>query len=143
MARIQGGQKIARHLAARSGGVDVTDTLLRAADRVRTDYIDRLNSPSPGTPQVRYGEGGTKRNVIAANPGEAPNADQGRLAGSAAASRLGRNKTETSVEAEYASMLEFGTDKMAPRPALGPAFDDLRPDIVRNLAKALKDGNRR
>lgn len=132
MARIQGGQKIARHLAARSGGVDVTDTLLRAADRVRTDYIDRVNE----------GGGPGKAHVPSA-PGQAPNTDTGRLVGSAAARAIKRNQTETSVEAEYASMLEFGTDKMAPRPALGPAFDDLRPDIVRNLAKALKDGNRR
>jgi hypothetical protein len=29
---------------------------------------------------------------------------------------------------------------MAPRPALGPAFDEMRPFILKNLAKALKDG---
>lgn len=140
MARIVGGQKIARHLAVRSKGLDVTDVLLRAADRTRTEYIDRVNSPSPGTPQVRYGEGGAKRTVIAANPGEAPNADQGGLTGSVAARRVARNKTETSVEIEYGAFLEFGTDKMAPRPALGPSFDYLKPFVLQNLAKALKDG---
>lgn len=140
MARIVGGQKIARHLAVRSKGLDVTDVLLRAADRTRTEYIDRVNTPSPGTPQVRYGEGGTKRSVIASAPGQAPNTDTGRLVGSAVARRIERNRTETSVEAAYGAFLEFGTDKMAPRPALGPSFDYLKPFVLQNLAKALKDG---
>ena len=129
MARISGGQKFARHLAVRANGKDVTDTLLRAADRVRTDYIDRVNEG-----------GGPGKAHVPSLPGQAPNTDTGRLVGSAAARTVQRNVTETSVEAEYAAPLEFGTDKMAPRPALGPAFDEMKPHILRNLAKALKDG---
>lgn len=140
MAKIVGGQKIARHLAINSKGKDVTATLLRAADRVRTEYIDRVNEPSPGTPQVRYSKGREPRTVVASAPGTAPNSDLGRLVGSADSQALGRNKAETFVEAQYAAWLEFGTDKMAPRPALGPSFDEMRPHILKNLAKALKDG---
>lgn len=140
MARIEGGRNIARHLRENSNGKDVTDVLLRAADRVRTEYIDKLNENSPGEPQIRYGVGGTKRQVVAAAPGQPPNSDTGRLAGSAGARVVGRNTTETFVEAEYGKHLEFGTSKMAPRPALGPAFDEMRPFIVSNIRKALSDG---
>ena len=129
MARIVGGQKIARHLAVRSKGLDVTDVLLRAADRTRTEYIDRVNEG-----------GGPGKTHVPSKPGQAPNTDTGRLVGSAAARRIERNRTETSVEAAYGAFLEFGTDKMAPRPALGPSFDYLKPFVLQNLAKALKDG---
>lgn len=130
MAKIIGGQKIARNLRlGATQGVDVTNVLLRAADRVRTDYIDRVN------------EGGAPGKAhVPSLPGQAPNTDSGRLVGSAGSAVTGRNQAETFVEADYASMLEFGTDKMAPRPALGPAFDEMRPFILKNIAKALKDG---
>jgi hypothetical protein len=129
MARIVGGQNLARHLKMNARGKDVTDVLVRAADRVRTEYIDRVN------------EGGSPGPLhVPSQPGEAPNTDSGRLVGSATASRVSRNKAETSVEADYGAWLEFGTDKMAPRPALGPSFDHLRPHIVRNIERALKDG---
>lgn len=129
MARIEGGQNMARHLRINSQGKDVTDVLLRAADRVRTDYIDRVNEG--GAPGPSH---------VPSRPGEAPNTDTGRLVGSASARTVGRNVAETSVEAEYGKHLEFGTHKMAPRPALGPAFDEMRPHILNNLRKALKDG---
>lgn len=126
---MQGGSKIARHLAANAQGKDVTNVLLRAADRVRTDYIDRVNDG-----------GGPGKLHVPSLPGQAPNTDTGRLVGSAGSRVVERNMTETYVEAEYGPWLEFGTDKMAPRPALGPAFDEMRPHILKNLAKALKDG---
>lgn len=129
MARIAGGQNFARHLRANANGKDVTDVLLRAADRVRTEYIDRVNEG-----------GGTGKAHVASKPGQAPNTDTGRLVGSAAAAVVRKNVTETSVDAVYALPLEMGTDKMAPRPALGPSFDEMRPTILNNLRKALKDG---
>ena len=128
MAKIVGGQRIARHLAINSKGKDVTDVLLRAADRVRTDYIDRVNEG-----------GGTGAAHVPSAPGQAPNTDTGVLVGSAGSAVRGRNLTETFVEADYGPHLEFGTDKMAPRPALRPAFDELRPAILNNLRKALTD----
>ena len=130
MAKIVGGQKMARHLTVNAKGKDVTDLLLRAADRVRTDYIDRVN------------EGGSPGQLhVPSLPGQPPNTDTGRLVGSAGSAVIGRNRTETTVEAAYAAHLEFGTDKMAPRPALGPSFDEMRPHIVANLRKALRDAD--
>lgn len=129
MAKITGGKKFASRLEAGTKGVDVTTVLLKAADRVRTDYIDRVNEG-----------GGTGKAHVPSLPGHAPNTDTGRLVGSAQSAVVDRNKTETSVSAEYAAPLEFGTDKMAPRPALGPAFEEMRPYILKNIRKALKDG---
>lgn len=130
MAKITGGRKIARKLnAGATKGADVTATLLRGADRVRTDYIDRVNEG-----------GGPGKAHVPSLPGQAPNTDTGLLVGSAGSTSTGRNRAETYVEAQYAEWLEFGTDKMAPRPALGPAFDEMRPFILKNIRKALKDG---
>ena len=129
MAKIIGGQKLARHLQINAKGKDVTDVLLRAAERVRTEYIDLVNEG-----------GGPGKSHVPSLPGQPPNTDTGRLVGSASSQVVRRNVTETSVDAEYGAYLEFGTDKMAPRPALGPAFDEMKPHILKNIAKALKDG---
>ena len=129
MARVEGGVKLRTHLSRRANGKDMTPVLLRAADRLRTEYIDRVNEG-----------GGTGKVHVPSKPGEAPNADTGRLVGSAVASVIRKNATQMSVEAEYAAWLELGTDRMAPRPALVPAFDYLRPYVLQNLERALKDG---
>lgn len=129
MAKIVGGQIFARHLATNARGKDVTNTLLRAADRVRTEYIDRVNEG-----------GGVGANHVPSAPGQAPNTDTGRLVGSVVSAVVRKNVTETSVEAAYGLPLEMGTDKMAPRPALGPSFEHLRPSIVESLRKALRNG---
>lgn len=129
MVRIVGGGRLARHLGIRSNGADLTSELLRAADRTRTEYIDRVNEG-----------GGTGPNHVASLPGQAPNTDTGRLVGSVVARRIARNRAETSVEAVYGLPLEMGTDKMAPRPALGPSFDHLKPSVIQNLERALRNG---
>lgn len=129
MARIEGGVKLRTHLSRRVNGKDLTPTLVKAADRLRTEYIDRVNEG-----------GGTGKAHVPSKPGEAPNTDTGRLVGSAVASAIGRNAAQMSVEAEYAVFLELGTDRMAPRPALIPAFDYLRPYVLQNIERALKDG---
>ena len=129
MARIEGGRRIARHLQINAKGKDVTDVLLRAADRVRTEYIDKVNEG-----------GGVGPEHVPSLPGQPPNTDTGNLVGSAGSRVVQRNVTETHVEAKYAAPLEFGTHKMAPRPALGPSFEEMKPHILNNLRKALKDG---
>lgn len=129
MARIVGGFRLEKHLLERAKGVDITDVLVRGADRVRTAYIDEVNEG-----------GGTGKFHTPSLPGQAPNTDTGRLVGSVQAAAIGRNVAETSVEAEYAAMLEFGTDKMAPRPALVPTFNRFKPSIAKNIRRALKDG---
>lgn len=118
---------MARHLREGAKGKDLTNVLLKAADRVRTDYIDRVNEG-----------GGPGKAHVPSLPGQAPNTDTGRLVGSSGSQVRKKNSTETFVEAEYAAWLEFGTDKMAPRPALGPAFDDMLPYIRENIRKAIK-----
>lgn len=129
MAKISGGKSLVKHLDIQARGRDVTDVLLRAADRVRTEYIDMVNEG--GAPGPAH---------VPSKPGQPPNTDTGRLVGSVSSRVVRKNVTETSVEAEYGVPLEYGTDKMAPRPALRPAFNEMKPHILNNLRKALKDG---
>lgn len=140
MARIVGGKKLNNHLRSRSKRMDVTDILLRGAERIRAEYIDMVNEPSPGSPQVRYSKGREPRTVIAAAPGNPPNTDTGSLVGSVTTRVVRTNQVELSVEAAYAGWLEFGTDKMAPRPALVPASEYIKPFVLANLRKAYRNG---
>ena len=129
MAKITGGKSLVKHLDIQARGKDVTDVLLRAADRVRTEYIDMVNEG-----------GGPGKLHVPSKPGQPPNTDKGGLVGSVSARRIRKNVTETTVEAEYAAFLEYGTHKMAPRPALRPAFNEMKPHILANIRKALSDG---
>lgn len=137
MAKIVGGKKFARHLAVRSNGVDVTRVLLAGAEDTRSEYVRSLNETSGGKTDVRYGP---RRTVTVSAPGSSPNSDTGDLANSTGVKSQRRNQSEFFVSEDHASALEFGTPNMAPRPALGPSFDSLKPHILKNIVKALKDG---
>ena len=41
------------------------------------------------------------------------------------------------ADTEYASFVEFGTSKMAPRPFMGPAVDEIEPEILAELDAVL------
>lgn len=73
---------------------------------------------------------------VASKAGEAPNADTLRLSGSSGAIQLGRNslKSEVVSPMPYAQALEFGTSKMAARPAMRPARDKKK-DEARELVR--------
>ena len=51
-------------------------------------------------------------------------------------------KAETFASADYADDLEFGTHKMAPRPAMRPAFEETKPQALADIAKMLRNANR-
>ena len=53
-----------------------------------------------------------------------------------------RNQAETFASAAYADALEFGTHKMAPRPAMKPAFDETKERVMHDIATALRGHNR-
>ena len=129
MAKIIGGKKLNNHLRSRSKRMDVTDILLRGAERIRTEYIDMVNEG-----------GGSGKDHVPSRPGEPPNTDTGRLVGSVTTRVVRTNQVELSVEAAYAGWLEFGTDKMAPRPALVPASEYIKPFVLANLRKAYRNG---
>lgn len=81
---------------------------------------------------------GKKKTHQASAPGEAPAVDTGTLRRSILTQRDGDLRAVVSVGAEYAVWLEFGTRRMAPRPFLGPAFEQVKPAFEAGLRGLLR-----
>ena len=135
MARIIGDKALNDKLTRLARGVNVTPALLRAAERTRQEYVESVQEQSPGRPDTRYGP---RREVVAAGPGEAPNSDTGYLVNMTGTQSERVNQAEAFSSASYADALEFGTHKMAPRPAMGPAFDQTKAQAIADVRDALR-----
>lgn len=86
---------------------------------------------------------GKKKTIrhVASAPGEAPANDTGRLVNSIR-TEAGEDVVRISAGSgavKYATALEFGTNKMAPRPFMGPALKDATPFIVEQVTKAVQE----
>ena len=135
MARIIGDKALNDKLTRLARGTNVTPALLRAAERMRQLYVESVQEQSPGRPDTRYGP---RRDVIVSAPGDAPNSDTGNLV-NMTGTRVERvNQAEAFSSASYADDLEFGTHKMAPRPAMGPAFDQTKAQAIADVRDALR-----
>lgn len=91
-----------------------------------------------------YKRGKRGRVHVASAPGEAPATDTGRLVNSVGTKALGNGrvvqvKAGGSSSVGYAADLEFGTDKMAPRPFMRPALKKATPEIEKVMGKSLKE----
>lgn len=135
MASIIGDKALNDKLTRLARGVNVTPALLRAAERTRQVYVESVQEQSPGRPDTRYGP---RREVVAAGPGEAPNSDTGYLVNMTGTQSERVNQAEAFSSASYADALEFGTHKMAPRPAMGPAFDQTKAQAIADVRDALR-----
>lgn len=135
MASITGDKALNDKLTRLARGTNVTQALLRAAERTRQVYVESVQEQSPGRPDTRYGP---RREVIVSNPGEAPNSDTGYLVNMTGTQSERVNQAEAFSSASYADDLEFGTDKMAPRPAMAPAFDQTKAQAVEDVREALR-----
>ena len=149
MARIIGDKALNDKLTRLARGVNVTPALLRAAERTRQVYVESVQEQSPGRPDTRYGP---RREVVAAGPGEAPNSDTGYLVNMTGTQSDRVNQAEAFSSASYAEALEFGTNylkfgtddlefgthKMAPRPAMGPAFEQTKAQVIKDVRDALR-----
>lgn len=135
MARIIGDKALNAKLTRLARGVNVTPALLRAAERTRQEYVESVQEQSPGRPETRYGP---RRQVIVSNPGESPNSDTGHLVNMTGTQSERVNQAEAFSSASYADDLEFGTHKMAPRPAMGPAFEKTKAQAIADVRDALR-----
>ena len=135
MARIIGDKALNDKLTRLARGVNVTPALLRAAERTRQVYVESVQEQSPGRPDTRYGP---RREVVVSNPGEAPNSDTGYLVNMTGTQSERVNQAEAFSSASYADALEFGTHKMAPRPAMGPAFDQTKSQAIADVRDAIR-----
>lgn len=100
--------------------------------------VKDVQKRSPGSqPGVRYNP---KRAVQVSPEGQAPNTDTGRLVQS-----IGFNLKDNGLTGfagtnlKYGRYLELGTLTVKPRPWLRPAFKLHKPEIIRNIKKALKN----
>ena len=150
MARIIGDKALNDKLTRLARGTSVTQALLRAAERTRQVYVESVQEQSPGRPDTRYNP---RRQVIVSNPGESPNSDSGHLVNMTGTQSERINQAEAFSSASYAEALEFGTQsdrvnqaddlefgthKMAPRPAMGPAFDQTKAQAIEDVRDALR-----
>lgn len=146
MASIIGDKALNDKLTRLARGVNVTQALLRAAERTRQVYVESVQEQSPGRPDTRYGP---RRQVIVSNPGESPNSDTGHLVNMTGTQSERVNQAEAFSSASYADYLEFGTHKtaddlefgthkMAPRPAMLPAFEQTKAQAIKDVRDALR-----
>jgi len=111
----------------------IVDQWLRGvADEMLGDIVLSFNTSPPG---AAYKRGDNFH--IASQPGYPPNIDSGTLQNAMTSAPAGRLKYEIRAGTEYAYHLEMGTENMAPRPFVGPVFDDwqgkIDDDARRNL----------
>src|SRR5690625_1194748 len=93
----------------------------RTAQNIRNTAVQSIDrEPSSGNTYEKYTPG---RTHTASAPGQPPNTDTGRLAGSIRAVMSGTPTASVDALADYAVHLEFGTRDMAARPFMTPAVE--------------------
>src|SRR3990172_7607447 len=140
---IQGAERIKHKLALIEGPMrDAMRGAIQggalAVERTAKDSVQR------GSPTGRiYQKYQPRREHRASAPGQPPATDTGFLAAHITTvldmDGLGAN---VESQAAYSKFLEYGTSKMAARPFLFPAFESLKPRILKQIAKALTDAVR-
>lgn len=125
-------------------GVREASKAVRATvEKVRIDAIRSIQrGPKTGILYERDPGQNLSATHRASAPGEAPANDSGDLISSAIAKSSGVTGTVTFGE-DYASALEYGTFRMAPRPYLGPAVRNNEGYFVERLEKGLEKAQKR
>lgn len=121
-----------------SAAIDRTCKAIEASAKRRVQ-----DPPKTGRVYTRYGP---KRLHQASAPGESPATDLGDLVKSITSRMESEMLGVVSVDAEHGIVMELGTvktDRIAPRPFLGPAVEEERPTFQREVAEAIQRGSRR
>jgi len=124
--RLTGTDELRRALREFSINADreIAQIVNGTAQNIRTHAIKSVQrGTKSGTVYEKTSPNRTHR---ASAPGEAPATDTGLLANSIKAEIDGK-KAEIVADTEYAAWLEFGTQKMQPRPFMFPAMEKERP----------------
>ncbi len=136
--QIDGLDKIAQSTARIQQAVneELSKGLYASAQQVATDYKSSILSGG------KTGRTYKRRSVVhvASAPGEAPASDTGRLVNAIHIELDGALAAIMRVATKYAQMLEFGTAKMAARPAAVPAMEKNRSWIMDRLRQAVLTG---
>src|SRR5690625_1543050 len=121
--RIEGLDELNAVLAKLPAGFkrEATALVNRTAQNIRNTAVRSIHKRSPGGEE--YKKYNPRRSHVASAPGQPPNTDTGRLAGSIRAVMSGTPTASVDALADYAVHLEFGTRNMAARPFMTPAVE--------------------
>ena len=107
--------------------------LLGAATELQAAWQEILNVPGTGAPRRLGGQ--------ASKPGEAPAPDEGNLRDSIAVVPQADGTIRVGTGLDYGRLLEWGTDKIEPRPHARPAKDQAWADM-KDVVKVTLSGKR-
>ena len=133
--KVEGGDQLIAALRklGKEGEAAIAKVVTQTAMDVRSDIIKRYQrGPKTG---VTYTRGNVEHTASAA--GEAPATDTGRLVSGTDFKSTGKLSAEVGNKVKYGPMLEFGTFKIAPRPAWLPAIEAAAPKYIKRLETAL------
>lgn len=114
--------------------VEATGLSLRGA-------IVKKYQRGPATGEI-YEKYNPRRTHQASAPGEAPATDTGRLASSVVTNDVGPMTVEVETDVEYGPWLEFGTQRIAPRPNWVPSIQEEEPKYLRRVEAAIRKASR-
>lgn len=124
---------------------EVSKAVRRGSLRIENRAVEGIIDP-PKTGRIyssKYRKGAKHQ---ASAPGEFPAADSGRLHQSITSAMTLEGpdvyRSETGANVPYATWLELGTSKMAPRPFMQPAFDENKEIVERDIRNAIIRGAR-
>lgn len=106
----------------------ITKVVYKGADKVR---VEARRLIADGAVQ---GKG-----HVPAPPGAPPNWDTGHLANNITTRKIGPMQAATASEAEYSDPLENGSSKMAARPFMSPATENMRAEVTEDVTNQVND----
>lgn len=132
--RLTGADELRKALAEFSINADkeLADVVRGTAQNIRTHAIKSIQRGTKSG--IEYQKYSPRRTHRASAAGEAPATDTGRLANSIQADIQGKQAT-VFTNLEYAPWLEFGTQKIEPRPFMVPAMKKERPKFEQRLSR--------
>lgn len=130
--RLTGADELRKALAEFSINADreLANVVRGTAQNIRTHAIKSIQRGTKSG--IEYQKYSPRRKHRASAPGEAPATDTGRLANSIQADIQGKQAT-VFTNLEYAPWLEFGTQKIEPRPFMVPSMEKERPKFEQRL----------
>lgn len=133
--RLEGTEELREALRNMSDDIaaKVGEVVMETAANVEAGVKLRI-AQGPATGRV-YTRGSVSHTASA--PGEAPASDTGVLLGSIYHENKGPLSAIVGSRIAYAAYLEFGTRRIAPRPAWVPEVEQTRPEFVNDIRAAL------
>ena len=118
----------------------VDDAVVGSAIELRGDVVKRIQrGPATGTVYEKYDP---RRTHQSSAPSEAPASDQGGLVRSVLFDKVAQMSATVGSDLVYAAVLEFGSDRIDPRPAWVPAVELMTPKFVSRVERALQEAFR-